>query len=174
MGRRSIVTPADADKARKAAAKRFMALVDSGSGVNITQFVAQIHERDAIEFLAGIMHDITVPTALRMQCAEKIVLYARGPVIPWEHDRQTIDPGAFMQTGLTVTQQIAAATAHSALHQRLDDLIRRQVHPSEWPDDIREIASDMIAALEAGEQDEQLKAERALRVAAITRDVEDG
>ena len=174
MGRRAVVTMADADKARKAVARRFMALVDSGSGINISQFAAQLYEQEAVEFFVGIMRDITVPTALRMQCAEKIVLYARGPVIPWEHDRKTIDPGAFMQTGLTVTQQIGAAKAQSALHQRLDNLVRRNVHPSEWPDDVREIAGDLIAGLEAEEEAERLNTERELHIPTITREVEDG
>jgi hypothetical protein len=71
MGRRSVATMADADKARKAVARRFMRLVDSGSGINVSQFAAQLHGQEAIEFFVGIMRDITVPTALRMQCAEK-------------------------------------------------------------------------------------------------------
>jgi hypothetical protein len=164
---------ADADKARKAVARRFMRLVDSGSGINVSQFAAQLHEQEAVEFFVGIMRDISVPTALRMQCAEKIVLYARGPVIPWEHDRKTIDPATITQSGSTVSQQIAAAKAHSALHQRLDDLIRRNVHPDDWPDDVREIAGDLIAGLEAVEEAERLKTERDLSIAAITSDVED-
>jgi hypothetical protein len=40
--------------------------------------------------------------------------------------------------------------------------------------DVREIADDLIAGLEAEEEAERLKTERELRVAAITRDVEDG
>jgi uncharacterized protein (UPF0147 family) len=174
MGRRSVATMADADKARKVVAKRFMALVDSGSGINIAQFAAQLHEQEAVEFFVSIMRDATVPTALRIQCAEKIVLYARGPVIPWEHDRKTIDPGAFMQTGLTVSQQIEAAKAQSALHQRLDELVRRNVHPSEWPHDVREIAGDLIAGLEAAEEAERMRTERELSIAAISHDVDYG
>jgi hypothetical protein len=79
-----------------------------------------------------------------------------------------------MQTGLTVSQQIAAAKAQSALHQRLDELVRKNVHPSEWPDDVREIAGDIIAGIEVEEEGQRLKAERELRIAAITGDVEDG
>jgi hypothetical protein len=162
---------ADADKARKAVARRFMRLVDSGSGINVSQFAAQLHEQEAIEFFVGIMRDITVPTALRMQCAEKIVLYARGPVIPWVHDGKTIDPAGITPRGRTIDAEIEAAKAHSALHQRLDDLIRRNVHPDEWPGDVREIAGDLIAEIEAVEEAERLKTERELHIAAITHDV---
>jgi hypothetical protein len=164
---------ADADKARKAVARRFMRLVDSSSGINVSQFAAQLHEMEAIEFFVGIMNDITVPTALRMQCAEKIVLYARGPVVPWAHDGKTIDPAAITPRGRTIGEEIETAKAHSALHQRLDDLIRRNIHPNEWPDDIRAIASDLIAGMEAEEEAERLKTERELQLAAITHDVGD-
>jgi hypothetical protein len=171
MGRRSVATMADADKARKPVARRFMRLVDSGSGINVSQFAAQLQEQEAIEFFVGIMRDITVPTALRMQCAEQIVLYARGPVIPWAHDGKTIDPAAITPRGRTIDEEIEAAKAHSSLHQRLDDLIRRNVHPDEWPDDVREIAGDLIAGIEAVEEAERLKAERELHITAITHDV---
>jgi hypothetical protein len=44
---------ADADKARREVARRFMRLVDSGSGMNVSQFAAQLHEQEAIEFFVG-------------------------------------------------------------------------------------------------------------------------
>jgi hypothetical protein len=44
---------ADADKARKAVARLFMRLVDSGSGTNVSQFAAQLCEQKAIEFFVG-------------------------------------------------------------------------------------------------------------------------
>jgi hypothetical protein len=99
------------------------------------------------------------------------VLYARGPVIPWVHDGKTIDPAGITPRGRTIDAEIEAAKAHSALHQRLDDLIRRNVHPDEWPDDVREIAGDLIAGIEAVEEAERLKTERELHIAAITHDV---
>jgi hypothetical protein len=134
----------DPKKAREAIARHFQALMQK-SGVNVTQFKAQIYEEEMVDMLAGFARDMTQPTSLRRQCAIDIITYARGLPKPWIHVGDTVNPEAEGKVGETVGQEINAARLTANIYQQLDELVRRGVHPDSWPADVRQAAGEALA-----------------------------
>jgi hypothetical protein len=54
-------------------------------------------------------------------------------------------------TGATIGQEIAAARLSADLYKELDRLVRQRVPASEWPEQVRAIAGDMIAFYSDGD-----------------------
>lgn len=117
------------------------------NATNGVQFVAQLHEREAVELLVEFMHDPLLPVTLRRQCAIDVTQLARGAVRPWVHTGETINPEAEGTAGLgaTVRQEIEAAQNTATLHHQLNMLTAANVHPRDWPADVRAVAADMVA-----------------------------
>jgi len=134
-------------EARAAVVKHLKRL---NSAVNVTQFTAQLHERDMIELLVDMAENVTMPPSIRRQCAIDVLTFARGQPRPWIHDGETVDPNMPGTSGLgaTVGQEIEAARQTAKLHQQLAMLSASNVHPRDWPEEVRQIAGDMVAFYE--------------------------
>lgn len=145
MGRRSQqALPADPRQARLAVARHFRRLTGK-AGVNLAQFRAQMYEEEMIDFLRDVVLSNDAPLGLKISCAKDVLTYARGPLTPWAHDGQTIDPEEPTPEGTpepTIGAQIEAARALADLHTELDDLVRRRVPPEHWPKRIQEAMGD--------------------------------
>jgi hypothetical protein len=134
----------DVNAARLAIARHLTSLTELHN-VNMVQFRAQVHEEEAVSTLVEIMRDPEMPPALRRQCATDIVLYARGGVKVWVHDQATINAEAPGTTaGVTVGAEIEAARNTAALYEKFNLLVAQGIHSDDWPDDVRQIAGDLI------------------------------
>lgn len=147
MGRRS-VTEMSPKEIRAQAAKHFRNLVHAG-GPNLAVFRAQIHEEEMVELLVGLTKDISVAPGLRAQIAMDVIKIARGPMAPWFHTGETINPHAMGDSGKSVGDEIEEARKTSALYTELDACIRSNTHPSTWPESVRVLAGEMLPTLEA-------------------------
>lgn len=152
MGRRSVATASDLARlerdgpraARDAVVTHFRRLTGA-AGVNLAQFKAQVHEEEMIDLLVGFTRDVTLPATLRRQCALDVVLVARGPIRPWEHAGETIDPSAEGRTGATVGTEIEATRLTADAYMRIASLTMRQVPFSQWPEDLQAAADPALA-----------------------------
>ena len=133
----------DPHAARNAVARHINKLQASNNGV---QFQAQIYEREAVDTLVALMRDEEMPPSLRRQCALDVATLARGQPKVWLHDGETIDPNAQGAAGFgaTVAQEIEATTISVDLHLKLADYTRRNIHPRDWPEEVRAVATDMV------------------------------
>lgn len=133
----------NSQSARDAIKKHLIRLQNANNGV---QFEAQIHERDAVNVLVEMMHNEDLPAALRRQVALDITILARGTPKPWLHTGEDINPEAEGGSGLgaTVGQELAAAKITADLHKELDRLTSMNVHPRDWPEEVRSVATDMV------------------------------
>ena len=107
-----------------------------------------------VETLVGFVRDFTVPVALRRQCAMDVVAIARGPLRPWVHDGETIDTNAQGVTGETIGAEIDAARSSAAALAELDELVRRRVPVSQWPESVRLAAGELLAMFAEIDQSE--------------------
>ena len=145
MGRRS-TAPATPAQIRASVAKHFRHLMGPERGINMSQFTAQLRERDMVELLVGFALDATLPAPLRRDCALDVIRIARGPIAPWIHDARTIDPDGAAASGKPISDEIEEIRKTAELHQRLDELVRRGVPPALWPEDVRKAAGDFLAS----------------------------
>ena len=99
-----------------------------------------------VQILVGFAEDMNLAPPLRRDCAKDVIALARGPLAPWHHDGETIDPAAARENGNTVGAEIVAIRATAELYQRLDELVRRGVPPELWPEDVRAIAGGLAAS----------------------------
>ena len=148
MGRRSLAVVTQEEEARAAVARHFRSLTDRrGVGVNLAQFQAQIHEQEMVNLLYGFAMDPTGDLAFRRLCILDVLNIARGPIAPWRHDGQTIDPAAQSATGKgSVGDDIEEAQRSAALLQKLDELVRLKVPVDKWPTEVREAAAEFSEA----------------------------
>jgi len=128
---------------RTAITKHLKRLNDS---TNKVQFQAQLYEVEMIDLLADFARTEDYPLSLRRQCALDVLNYARGQPKTWLHDGQTVDPQAQGNSGLgaTVIQEIEAAKATADLHAKVAQLTAANVHPSEWDEEVRSVAGDIV------------------------------
>ena len=143
MGRRSIA-PTTPAQVRASVAKHFRHLMGPERGINMSQFTAQLRERDMVELLVGFALDATLPAPLRRDCALDVIRIARGPIAPWIHDGRTIDPGGIAASGKAVGDEIAEIERTATLYQQLDELVRRGVPPELWPEAVRQAAGSFL------------------------------
>lgn len=130
-------------EARAAVVKHLRRL---NSAVNITQFSAQLYEQEMVETLVEMVRNEATAPSLRRQCAIDVLTFARGAVRPWVHMGETVNPQAEGTSGLnaTVGEEIEAAKNTARLHAQLDLYIAQNKPPSEWPEDVRTIAGEML------------------------------
>lgn len=153
MGRRSVAVPdmrrveqLTPHQAREAVTAHYRALT-IGAGINLAQFKAQLFEEQAVELIAGFMNDVTQTAAFRKECAKDILLYARGPIRPWEHSGETVDPNAIGHTGNTVGEEIQAARLTAAAYEQINVLCMKQIPVDAWPIELQAFADpSMVAA----------------------------
>jgi hypothetical protein len=154
MGRRSgsvsvTALPAPrADRARLVAMQQLRRLT-AASAANSAQLRAQVHEAEMVELLVGFTRDVTLPAGLRRDCAKDVLLYARGPVTPWLHDGETIDPAAIGRTGNTVAEEIDAIRLTSQAYEQMNGLVMRGIPFEAWPEDIKAIADSSLGTFSA-------------------------
>jgi hypothetical protein len=155
---KTLAATLNASQARSAVTRHLQKL---NSSCNVTQFTAQLHEKDMVELLASFAQDTSgaIPPALRRQCAIDVLTFARGQPRPWLHDGLTVDPNSPGQSGFnaTVAEEIAAAKLTADLYRQLNDLTARNIHPRDWPENIRAISTDIVAYYEAEEDNEILR-----------------
>ena len=154
MGRRS-TAPATPAQIRASVAKHFRHLMGPERGINMSQFTAQLRERDMVELLVGFALDATLPAPLRRDCALDVIRIARGPIAPWIHDSRTIDPDGISPSGKPVADEIEEIRKTAELHQRLDELVRRGVPPALWPEAVRQAAGDFLASYTEDDPEDQ-------------------
>ena len=113
----------------------------------MAQFRAQLHEEAMVEVLVGFAQDMNLAPSLRRDCARDVIAIARGPLAPvGAPNGETIDPSVAREGGGTVGDEIVAIRATAELYQRLDELVRREVPPELWPEDVRAIAGNLAAS----------------------------
>lgn len=134
--------------AREAVRKHLARLQGSNNAV---QFQAQRYETEMVDLLAQFARDPDLPPALRRQTAIDVLTYARGAVKPWLHDAETIDPTAQGAAGLgaTIGQELEAARQTAGLHEQLARLTAANVHPRDWPAEVRSVAAGLVAFYDA-------------------------
>jgi hypothetical protein len=137
----------EAEAAQTAVMKHLKKLKGS---TNVTQFTAQLFEEQMVLMLKQFALDPEIPVTIRRQCALDVLTLARGQPRPWLVDPNTINPQALGGAGFgaTVGQEIEAAKFTTDLHQQLADYTARNVHPRNWPAEVRAIATDMVAYYE--------------------------
>lgn len=133
----------DVGATRLAIAKHLTSLT-SMHNVNMAVFQAQVYEQECINTLMGFVRDEEMPPALRRQCSLDVLLYARGAIKPFAHAGNTINPSEQGESGNTVGDEITAARNTTALYEKFDKLVAAGVHPDDWPDDVRQIAGELI------------------------------
>lgn len=140
-----------ADKRAQGIASRRLAemAVQRSAAVNVLQYEAQKCEPDVVRGFKLIFDDPTMPTATRMDAGKQLMIWARGLPKQWVHDGETLQADTLLSDGRSVQDSISAARELAHLHQQLTDLCARNVHPRDWPDDVRSIAGDIIAAWDA-------------------------
>lgn len=115
--------------------------------INISQFRAQQYEKRMVDIIASIAEDITTSPQIRKDAALTVVELARGRIRERFHDGQTIDPQAVLPDGTTVEDGMAKTEHEIDVYQQIDDLVRRRVHPSSWPAEVRaEFSPEDLAA----------------------------
>jgi len=144
MGRREVEKAVDPQQLREAIGRHFRRLTNT-AGVNMAEFRAQLHEEEMVELLVGFTRDMTATMPFRRQCALDVLQLARGQIRPWIHDGETIQPDAVGLSGRPVREEIDSARRAAEVYAELDDLVRRKVHPSEWPEAVRLAAGDAIS-----------------------------
>lgn len=140
----------DPKMARAAVKKHLQRLQNATNGV---QFTAQLNEVEMTELLVDLARNPEMPPSLRRQCALDVLAYARGQPKTWLHDGETIDSAAAGAAGMgaTIGQELEAARQTAKLHEQLALLTAANVHPRDWPEDVRSIAGEMIAFYDAEE-----------------------
>lgn len=133
----------DPSAARIAIAKHLSNLTQLHS-VNMAQFRAQVHEEEMVQTLVEFVRDEEMPAPFRRQCAIDVVTFARGGIRVWAHAGETINPNTQGESGNTVGDEITAARNTTALYEKFDKLVAAGVHPDDWPDDVRQIAGELI------------------------------
>ena len=117
------------------------------ANTNGVVFTAQNHEVEMVELLVEFARDPEQPPAFRRHCAVDVITFARGTVKPWIHDGETINPQAEGGSGIkgaSVQDEITAAKNTARLHEQLTALIGGNVHPSQWPPDVRKVSAEMV------------------------------
>ena len=161
--RKGLTDGRQAEEARKAVARHFRRLTNQ-VGVNLAQFRAQLHEEEMVELLVGLARGkavdqkgeaIDVPVSVRRQCMIDVLTFARGPIRPWLHDGETIDPSMPAPGGGTMGDAITATRATADTIEEMADLVARQVPPSAWPDHVREAAAASALYSELVTEDEE-------------------
>jgi hypothetical protein len=138
----------DARAAKVAVSKHLLKL---NASVNVTQYTAQLHEREMVELLVQMANDTEgMPPSIRRACANDVIVLARGHPRPWFVDPETVNPAAEGTAGFgaTVGQEIEAVKLTVDLQRQLNELTSRNIHPSKWPAEVRAVASDMVAYYE--------------------------
>jgi hypothetical protein len=131
----------DADAARRVAAA-FLHERSKRSGINMSQFTAQLHEIRCVETLVGFASDDTLPEPFRAQCCKDVIELARGKPKVWLHDTATINPAAPSLRDpehRTVADDIAEVKTMSACYEELNALVSAGVHTNDWPDRVRDL-----------------------------------
>ena len=154
MGRRSskdvMLTPKEMVERLRV---KFQAL-NAMPHVNMVQFTAQRFEEDAVKFVNDCIYAEEVPLAVRIECAERIVTWARGKPRDWAHNGETINPEAPGTIGATVGEEIAAAKEAAVVYGELDRLVRAAVPYKDWPAELRSRAEAQVFADESEEEPE--------------------
>lgn len=151
MGRRSVNVPKvrdlekrNAHDARQAVVSHFRQLTGP-AGINLAAFKAQIHEEEMVDLLVGFTRDVTLPATLRRDCAKDVITIARGPIQPWFHMGETIDPLAEGRTGNTIGAEIEATRLTSQAYEAITRLMMQQIPFDMWPEDLRAFADPSMA-----------------------------
>lgn len=151
MGRRSskdvMLTPKEMVERLRV---KFQAL-NAMPHVNMVQFTAQRFEEEAVKFVNSCIYADEVPLAVRLECADRIVTWARGKPRDWAHTGETIHPEAPGTIGATVGEEIAAAKAAAVLYGEMDRLVRAGIPYKEWPEKVRNMAEAEAFADEEAE-----------------------
>ena len=108
--------------------------------VNRVQFRAQLYEEEMVDLVRDMALSTEATMPHRLECARQIVLWSRGKVDEWRHDKETLRPEDTTITGGLIGDTIEQARQTANLFARLDDLVRRKVPVSDWPSDIRQMA----------------------------------
>lgn len=108
--------------------------------VNKVQFRAQMYEEEAVDLVRAMMYAPEVSFTQRLQCAQQVVLWARGGVQTWNHDRETMDPQAMTPVGTPVGETIEAAHAAAEVFARLDRYTRLKIPYADWDDEVKGLA----------------------------------
>jgi len=138
MGRRSVATT-DPKRLRDAVGRHFRRLTTE-SGVNLAEFTAQRFEEECIILVRDMAFSMEASMDHRLKCAQQIVEWARGKVVPWHHTGETIDPTATTPLGGTVGETIDAVRATTELFAELDRLVRNKIPYRDWPSEIQNLA----------------------------------
>lgn len=149
MARRSVVparqmTP---EQARGAIIRHF-AHLNAAGGVNMAQFEAQRAEQSMVRVLVDMATDVSgeIPHALRARCAMDVVAIARGPLKPWLHQGETVDPNARApDEKRTVGENMESAQVLADVSEELDRLVSRRVPPEQWPEHVRAAVGDTLS-----------------------------
>lgn len=142
MGRRSLTnfTPEEARAALSARYRRAL----RGVNVNLVQFAAQQYEEEMLQGLVKFSRDTELAPVFRAECMIKVLTYARGPVAPWKHDGETIDPSMTGNSGQPIGQEINAVRLATDVMQEMNDLVARKVPVSAWPPHVVEAAGAAV------------------------------
>ena len=154
MGRRltATSTAADAAAAREAIRRRF-SMLTGRAGVNLGRFVGQLHAADLVEMLVNFAFDPLQPPPFRRQCALD-VYYIGYPLERIGKTEEPIDTNAQGVTGETIGAEIDAARSSAAALAELDELVRRRVPVSQWPESVRLAAGKSLAMFAEIDQSE--------------------
>lgn len=139
MARRALV-PKDVAAAKDVALRQLRQLL---SVYNIAEFEAQRHAADMVKFLAEAVYDISVPLPQRVEWAHKILDRAYGTVAESPAPRVTLDPASPEANKVAAAIEVQKRT--TAQLQELDGYVGR-LPPDQWPEHIRQIAGDLVAA----------------------------
>jgi hypothetical protein len=151
MGRRSshALTPL---QAKDAVAKHFQRLVGR-SGVNLTQFHAQLHEEKMVDVLVGFALDKEQPAEFRRDCAKDVIVLARGPIVsPWVHDGATLTPATALPSGRPAGEAVNQARIAGDTYLQVNMLVAAGTPVDLWPEEVVAVAGDIVEAFRAEER----------------------
>ena len=126
--------------------RRRFAAYNELPGVNLAQFRAQLYEEEMVTLVRDIALAQDTPVSLRLECARTVVTWARGVPREWRNSGETIDPAAPGTVHETVGKELEAVRATAELFATLDDLVRRRVPYSLWPEEVRNLAEAAVFA----------------------------
>lgn len=142
-GRKMVRSPYPTDP-REIKALATLTLRELLRGHDISEFQAQQHAADMVNFLAAVALDVTQDIGVRRQCANDVLNRAYGT--PATKARVEItDTSTRGQSGATIGEEIEAIRMTTMLQEQINELTMRNIPPEAWPEDVRLAAGNMLA-----------------------------
>ena len=115
---------------------------------DLAELAAQAVGADMVALLTGFAFDVTLEPEFRAKCANDVL--DRGFGKPATKARvEMLDMRAPTIDGKTIGDEITAAQLSAELFQQVDDLVRREVPPEQWPEHVRAAVGDAAAFFDA-------------------------